>query len=407
MKKIISVLLILIASLGWLSAAGAAETDLSNRLAGRILLQVESYGRAWYVDPLTLTRYYLQDGNEAYFLMRTKALGITNQNLNKIPTKKGQRADQALVNRLKGQILLQVEEHGEAWYVDPIDGLRHYLADGQAAFELMKAKGLGISNADLAKIPINQEQIVHDTTFNDVAYAKFDGDIFSDEYNANQILPLASLSKLMTALVFLDTNPDWNRQITITQEEIDYPKTLAGNDNTSEVDLSAGDTLSVNDLWVAMLVASSNQAAVTLADNSGFNRSEFAQKMNDKAAELGLTKTKFYDPSGLDAHNVTTAQEMAKIAWAAFNQPKIVEPHQYQNYAIKVVTNRGETKTVTVADRNYSLQQFIPQASKTGYLVEAQRTVALKKDNQIIVVMHALSMNQRNDIIKKLINNSL
>ncbi len=407
MKKIISVILISIASLGWLTNVKAAEKDLTAGLAGRILLQVESYGRAWYVDPLTLTRYYLQDGNEAYFLMRTKALGITNQNLNKIPTRQGQRGDQALVNRLKGRILLQVEEHGEAWYIDPTNGLRYYLADGQAAFELMKTKGLGISNENLAKIPMNQEQIVHDTTFNDVAYAKFDGSNFSDEYNANQILPLASLSKLMTALVFLDTNPNWNKQITITQEEIDYPKTLAGDDNTSEVDLSAGDILSVYDLWVAMLVASSNQAAITLADNAGLSRSEFVQKMNDKAAELGLIKTRFYDPSGLDAHNVTTAQEMAKIGWAAFNQPKIIEPHQYQNYTINAITNQGETKEVTVADRNYSLQQFEPQASKTGYLIEAQRTVALKKDNNIIVVMHALSMTQRNDIIKKLIDSVL
>ena len=67
----------------------------------------------------------------------------------------------------------------------------------------------------------------------------------------------------------------------------------AGDDPTSEVALAAGDTMTIFDLWIAMLVSSSNQAAVALADNSGLSRTEFVQKMNTKSAELGLIKTKF------------------------------------------------------------------------------------------------------------------
>ena len=401
MKKILIITIIFSCLLPW--HAIQAQAALAKQLAGRILLQVESYGRAWYVDPLSLQRYYLQDGNEAYGLMRSKGLGITDADLSKIPTKANQRGDKKLVNRLKGRILLQVQQHGEAWYLNPTDGLRYYLADGPAAYELMKKFGLGIKNTHLAEISMNDSQVVQDTTLNDVAYVAFDGQNFIGGYNADQILPLASLSKLMTALVFFDTQPDWNKTITITPAEINYPASLAGDDPTSEVALSAGDTMTTFDLWVAMLVSSSNQATIALADNSGLSRIEFIQKMNAKAYELGLTKTKFFDPTGLDAHNVTTAKEMAKIAYAAFSNQKVLEADQYKDYTITAVNAAAESKDIKVLNRNYSLEKFNPEASKTGFLVEAQRTVTLKKNGNIIVVLHALSMKQRNDIIQKLI----
>lgn len=400
MKKII--IAILIPSAMVFSFPAAAAENLSARLAGRILLQVESYGRAWYVDPVSQERYYLQDGNEAYALMRTKGLGITNANLNKIPTQRGQAGDIKLVNRLKGRIVLQVQQNGEAWYINPVDGLRYYLKDGQAAYDLMRQMSLGIKNSDLAKIKMNSQQIVHDTTFNDFAYVGFDGKNFSEGYNADQILPLASLSKLMTALVFLDTDPDWDKPVTITDEQINYPKTLAGDDATSEVDFSSGDIVTVYDLWIAMLVSSSNQAAIALADSSELSRDEFVKKMNDKAKELGLVKTKFYDVSGLDPHNVTTAKEMAKLAYTAFNDPQVMAAGQNTAYIINAATATS-IKQIAVTDRNYSLQKFFPDASKTGFLIEAQHTVAVKKNNRVAVVLHALSMNQRNTALEKLL----
>lgn len=382
----------------------AAEKPLVDQLSGRILLQVESYGRAWYVDPINKERYYLQDGNEAYSIMKNMGLGITNKDLAKIPTSQGQKKDTKLVNRLKGRILLQVEKNGEAWYVNPVDGLRYYLADGQAAYELMRKFALGITNKNLAKIPMNKTQITYDTCFNDVAHVKFDGTNFSNEYNTDQILPLASLTKLMTAMVLIDLNPVWDKKIIITADQINYPTLYAGNDSTSEVDLAAGDKMSFYDLWVAMLVASSNQAAAALVDSTGLSKLEFVKLMNNKAQTMGLVKTKFYDISGLDPHNVTTAKEMAKIAYQAFLIPDVVEANNKKDYLISAQDKNQQAKEIKVLDRNYSLQKFEPQASKTGFLVEAQRTVVLKKNNKIIVVLHALSMNQRNLVIEKLLD---
>ena len=184
----------------------AIDTQLTNRLKGRILLQVESLGEAWYVKPSDGQRVYMKDGDAAYQIMRFLSLGITNANLNKIPigiedrfeefdadgdglSDKIEEAigsnlfnkdsdgdgfddksevlnnfspisssrvallrDNSLINRLKGQILLQVESRGEAWYVNPVDGKRYYMKDGDAAYQIMRFLSLGITNADLAKI---------------------------------------------------------------------------------------------------------------------------------------------------------------------------------------------------------------------------------------------------------------
>lgn len=379
----------------------AADDSLVKRLSGRILLQTESYGRAWYITPTNGTRYYLKDGLTAYEIMRTLGLGITNTDLAKIPTTTTGQRNGKLAGRLSGRILLQVENRGEAWYVNPLDGLRYYLKDGEAAYALMKKFALGVSNADLRTIPVNPSQIVHDTTFDDIAYALLRDDKIVAGKNENQILPPASMSKLVTALVLLDqTSLNWDREVIITQAQLDYPASLVNDDTTSEVEFSVGDVVSIYDLWVAMLVASSNQATIALVDSSGLSRRAFVDAMNQKTAELELKRTLFFEPTGLDAHNVTTPREMALIAKAAFSKPEIAEATRQNDYTI--TTRQTTPRTIKVIDRNFSLQTYGADAIKTGFLVEAQRCVAMKKGEDIIVVMHARSMKERNQVLDKL-----
>jgi hypothetical protein len=129
------------------------DFDLANQLKGKILLQVESHGEAWYVNPADGKRYYMKDGATAYEMMKKFGLGITNADLTKLPQENEKNNYPSLVNRLKGKILLQVEDHGEAWYVNPKTGYRHYLKDGEAAHSLMRYYSLGITNNNLEKIP--------------------------------------------------------------------------------------------------------------------------------------------------------------------------------------------------------------------------------------------------------------
>jgi hypothetical protein len=99
----------------------------------------------WYVDPTTQNKFFLKDGDSAYQALRAFGTGISNKDF-------GRLKDPNFVKPLKGKILLQVESHGEAYYIDD-QGQSHYLKDGAAAYEVMKDEALGISNEDLSKVP--------------------------------------------------------------------------------------------------------------------------------------------------------------------------------------------------------------------------------------------------------------
>lgn len=128
-------------------ALGKIDDKLVKRLLGRILLQVEAHGEAWYVNPKDLKKYYMADGNEAYRIMRYLGVGITNKDLEKI------KSDKTFAKKHSGKIFLQVEAHGEAFYID-INGNAHYLKNGIEAYNIMRNLGLGISNLDLRKIGV-------------------------------------------------------------------------------------------------------------------------------------------------------------------------------------------------------------------------------------------------------------
>jgi len=148
MKKLL--FFIIAIALILLPLASNASSDTLVWLKGYILLQVQEHGEAWYVNPTNFKRYYMKDGPTAYEMMRSFGLGITDSDLAKIPTNNDTfTGDTALRNRLSGRILLQVQQHGEAWYVYPKTKKRYYLKDGAAAYEIMRYLGLGITNANL------------------------------------------------------------------------------------------------------------------------------------------------------------------------------------------------------------------------------------------------------------------
>lgn len=124
---------------------GQAATNLAASLKGRILLQVEAHGEAWYVNPGDLKRYYLGRPADAFDLMKRLSLGISNRDFAAF----GGRAPA----RLSGRILLKVEDSGKAYYVYPVDLKLYYLGRPADAFNIMRSLGLGITNRDLESIP--------------------------------------------------------------------------------------------------------------------------------------------------------------------------------------------------------------------------------------------------------------
>ncbi len=144
MFKKLCILFVFIVSIAFIAPVDAAS--LADSLSGKILLQVEENGEAWYISPLTKTRYYMGRPADAFALMRELGLGISN-------------ADFDLFNlvapsRLSGRILLQVEENGEAYYVNPKNNEMLFLGRPADAFQIMREQGLGITNASLGTLTI-------------------------------------------------------------------------------------------------------------------------------------------------------------------------------------------------------------------------------------------------------------
>ena len=124
------------------------DSALVSRLSGYILLQTQAHGEAWYLNPVSGKRYYMKDGPAAYQMMRSFGLGVSEADYAKIA------ADNwTLKSRLRGRIVLRAQAHGEAYYLHPKDLAVHYLKDGGEAYRIMRLYSLGISNADLDKIP--------------------------------------------------------------------------------------------------------------------------------------------------------------------------------------------------------------------------------------------------------------
>jgi hypothetical protein len=140
-------LLLFSAGLSWhLSVRTPSALGAAPDLNGRILLQVQAQGQAWYVNPVNSQRYYLGRPADAFNVMRSLGLGISNLDLTAVQKK--------VPSRLVGRILLQVQAQGQAYYVNPVDLKLYYLGRPTDAYALMRAQGLGITDANLALIPV-------------------------------------------------------------------------------------------------------------------------------------------------------------------------------------------------------------------------------------------------------------
>lgn len=123
---------------------------MSGRLSGQVLLQVEGSGEAWYVNPGDLKRYYIGSPAQVFKIMGRLSLGVNNNSFSNIANNR----DLQMSKRLKGRILLKVEDGGKAYYVSPDGTGLIYLGRPNDAFTIMIEQGLGITNDNLNKIQI-------------------------------------------------------------------------------------------------------------------------------------------------------------------------------------------------------------------------------------------------------------
>jgi len=208
---------ILIIVIGLSSPLITQAASLAQQLSGIILLDVERHGEAWYVNPANLRRYYLGRPNDAFRIMRELGLGITAQELAQIPlstlsvdesatSTATSSYDLSLTKRVAGFILLDVENNGEAWYVNPANLRRYYLGRPNDAFRIMRELGLGITRKNLAKI--------HKSTLDEAI----------DEYSSYQIRYVTTTAGVFRAdIITIDLTDPNLRIITDTASDGDCP----------------------------------------------------------------------------------------------------------------------------------------------------------------------------------------
>ena len=158
MRKQLTIFLILIFVLSLAPINFSSAQDLSDKLSGKILLQVEGVGQAWYIDPETKERAFLGRPADAFKIMKELGLGISEDSYNSF--------NGYAPSKLSGKILLRVEANGEAYYVFPDDLKMHYLGKPADAFDVMRKKELGITDKNLNKVPVFEkykEQVEENT----------------------------------------------------------------------------------------------------------------------------------------------------------------------------------------------------------------------------------------------------
>jgi D-alanyl-D-alanine endopeptidase (penicillin-binding protein 7) len=208
------------------------------------------------------------------------------------------------------------------------------------------------------------------------------------EENAQDKRSIASITKVMTAVVFLEDNPDLTREVTVERSDV-YA--------ASTTHLRANDRLTLDGVLHLALISSDNAAARVLARVSHGGAAAFVERMNEKALELGLENTTFVDPSGLNPANVSSAYDLSRLISFAAADERISPVMRTDQYT--VTTNR---RSINIHSTNRLLRggNVDVMGGKTGFITKAGYCLAtllrLPQGSQVaVVVLGAQSNNGR------------
>jgi D-alanyl-D-alanine endopeptidase (penicillin-binding protein 7) len=208
------------------------------------------------------------------------------------------------------------------------------------------------------------------------------------EENSQDKRSIASITKVMTALVYLEDNPDLNTEVIIDRSDVYAASTTY---------LKAKDRITASELLHLLLIPSDNAAARALARTSHGGTASFVERMNEKAIELGLQSTSFADPSGLNANNVSSAFDLSHLITFAASDDRISAIMRTPTYT--VATNR---RMIPIHSTNHIVMNGDVEvmAGKTGFITKSGYCLAtllrLPQGNPVaVVVLGATSNNGR------------
>ncbi|MFH7525797.1 D-alanyl-D-alanine endopeptidase [Aeromonas enteropelogenes] len=188
--------------------------------------------------------------------------------------------------------------------------------------------------------------------------------------NATKVRPIASITKLMTALVVLDARQDLAQTLTIDKEDLDRVKHTHSR-------IRMGTKVTRRDALHLTLMSSENRMASALARHYPGGRSAFIRAMNNKARQLGMHQTHFYDATGLSTRNVSTAQDLGKLVTAAYRQPLIrqftQDEHREMRFQAPSYSLMFNNTNPLVKNPDWDVR-----LSKTGFTDEAGRCLVMR-----------------------------
>lgn len=247
----------------------------------------------------------------------------------------------------------------------------------------------GLSEQERSSDLSAKSALVLDTSDDSIAF----------EHNGFERRSIASITKLMTAMVALDYRIDLNYEGTILPQEY-----VTGG----QLLLHPGERATMRDLLAASLVGSANNATLAYVRELGIPSDEFVRQMNRKAISLGLEQTEFTDVTGLDPNNVSTAYEVARMAEVAFTQyPIIAELTSQPGYEFVA---KGTDRHHVIKNTNKLISEWgdVLTGSKTGYLYEAEFCLVARgsgeSEHHIAVVLGSPSEFDHFNDIKRLLS---
>lgn len=204
------------------------------------------------------------------------------------------------------------------------------------------------------------------------------------------IMPIASITKLMTAIVVIDADQPLDEFLTISNEDLDYLKGTGSR-------LPVGTRLTRRELLHLALMSSENRAASALARNYPGGKFAAIEAMNEKAQQLRMYKTRFRDPTGLDSGNVSTAESLVKLVRASYRYPLVRELSTATSH--QIYTNHG--RALAYKNSNQLVREGVWNIglSKTGYISEAGRCLVMQatvaEQPVIIVLLDSIDTSTR------------
>jgi serine-type D-Ala-D-Ala endopeptidase (penicillin-binding protein 7) len=199
------------------------------------------------------------------------------------------------------------------------------------------------------------------------------------EKNSNVPLPIASLTKLMTAMVVVESRPNMDEVLEVTADDIDREKNSSSR-------LRVGTRMTRANMLHIALMSSENRAASALGRNYPGGLPAFVAAMNAKAKSLGMNDAHYVDPTGLSSHNVASARDLARLVVAAHQQPLIRE---YSTDGKYVVDAGGHPVQYVNSNRLVMNPNWEIGLQKTGYINEAGRCLVMqtKVDGRPVVMV--------------------